>query len=49
MDEGAKKGLAKCKKLIQEGKHGEALDDLEVMGYKYSKVPQVHLMMGFCY
>lgn len=32
MDEAGKKKLAAAKKLIQEGKHAEALGDLEVMG-----------------
>lgn len=49
MDENAKKKLAAVKKLIQENKHQQALEDLEIMVYKYSKLFQVHLMTALCY
>ena len=49
MDDTCKKKLAVVKKLIQEKKYEAGLEELEVMGYKYPKVFQVHLMMGLCY
>jgi Tfp pilus assembly protein PilF len=49
MDDNAKKKLALAKKLIQENKYQEALEDLEIMVYKYSKLFQVHLMTALCY
>ena len=49
MDDNAKKKLANAKKLIQQQKYNEALEDLEIMVYKYSKLFQVHLMTGLCY
>lgn len=49
MDEVAKKKIAAVRKLIQEKKFQEAIDDLEVMVYKYAKLYQIHLMAGLCY
>lgn len=49
MDEVCKKKIGAVRKMIIEKNFKLALEELEVMGYKYDKVFQVHLMMGLCY
>ena len=49
MDANGKKKIAVVSKLIKENKFKEALEDLEIMVYKYEKEYRVHLMTALCY